>query len=124
MSAAALVAGGVYKFEIVGTYSCSATSVGIAHRLSYPTLNYGAASSFHFTNTTAVSSVNNPGGLGASPTTITGANVGVAGTALLFRIEGMLAPSADGNFSYSFSPASAGSATVAGNTWFLVTRVA
>lgn len=119
----ALTSGRTYTFQIVGMYSCAATSYSIRFRLQYPALTAGTASLKTNTTLTAITTSGTVATLGASPTTFAPGNPGTAGGSFAFTIEGFLIPSANGNLIFDFTPNAAGSSDIKAGTYLVLTEV-
>lgn len=115
--------GRTYRVEVVGFYQCAATTYAPRHRLQYPTLTAGSITMDSFsaasTNTQTGSAVT----LGASSQTFVSAAAGAANTSYLFRLDGFIIPSADGNLIYDFTPNAAGTMRIMAGTFISVTEV-
>ena len=115
--------GRTYRVEVVGFYQCAATTYAPRHRLQYPTLTAGSITMDSFsaasTNTQTGSAVT----LGASSQTFVSAAAGAANTSYLFRLDGFIIPSADGNLIYDFTPNAAGTMRIMADTFISVTEV-
>jgi len=118
----ALTSGKTYSYQIIGSYSCAATTYSIRFRLQYPALTSGTAvlqTNLSLTTYTLSGSVTT---LAASPTTFAPGNPLNTG-ANFFRMEGFLIPSANGNFIFDFTPNAAGSSDIKAGTYLVLTEV-
>jgi hypothetical protein len=123
MAATPVISGRTYRFKLVLFYTVAAATYGLQSRLSYPTLTAGSFAVQTFTNATVVARAGSTAAMGVSPSVVTATAAAVT-TQLEQWIEGFIIPSANGNFTYDFTPSASGTANALAGSFLELTEVA
>lgn len=119
----AVAANKTYAFQIIGLYSCAATTYSIRFRLQYPTGTAGAAYLNTTLSNTTFTMAGSTGSLSGTSTTFAPGNpTGTA--AFAFRMDGFIVVGATpGNFLFDFTPNAAGSCDIKAGAYLILTEV-